>query len=130
MLLPYLSDEELAAIEQSIREFKGHGTTLESALGALILGNKFGWRALKMCHSPATLNKYEKILGISYNKICPEKTELSKRSFGLVAAEKLKAFWSVATGKQQIKNKADFGRPDDVESQITAQITKKGATNE
>ncbi len=127
MLLPDLSDEEIATIEKSIKDFRGISTTLESALGALIIGNKMGWRVLKMCHSPATLKKYEKILGISYEELCPERTELSKKNFGLVAADKLKSFWAVATGKKPIKNKSDLGQPEEVESQINKVISKGGA---
>lgn len=128
MLLPELTDEQIETIEKSIKDFRGIATTLESALGALIIGHQLGWRVLKMCHSSATLKKYEKVLGIKYADVCPEKTELSKKNFGVVAADKLKAFWAVATGKKPIKNKADLGKPEEVEQQIDIEI-KKGSTN-
>jgi len=124
MLLPELSDEQVATLEKSIKEFRGISTTLESALGALIIGNKLGWRVLKMCHSSATLKKYEKILGIKYEDICPERTELSRKNFGIVAADKLKAFWAVATGKRSIKNRADLSSPEEVEKQVDSEINK------
>ena len=129
MLLPELTDEQLATIETSIKDFRGLASTLESALGALIIGHKLGWRVLKMCHSSATLKKYEKVLGIKYEEVCPERTDLSKKNYGVVAADKLKAFWAVATGKKPIKNRADLGTPKDVEQQIDNEI-KKVASNE
>jgi hypothetical protein len=58
-----LSEEQEQILLQNIKEFRGVGTTLESALGALIMGQYFGWRVLKILHNPLTYRRYEKILG-------------------------------------------------------------------
>ena len=92
-------------IIKSMSEYRGLGTTLESAVGALVIGQHFGWRVLKMFHNPSTYNKYEQILGVSFKEVCPERTEFSKKSVGVKAADKLKSFWAVARGKKQIANK-------------------------
>ena len=39
-----LSEEQEQILLKNIKEFRGVGTTLESALGALIMGQYFGWR--------------------------------------------------------------------------------------
>ena len=49
-----LSEEQEQIILKNIKEFRGVGTTLESALGALIMGQYFGWRVLKILHNPLT----------------------------------------------------------------------------
>ena len=48
-------DEELAIkLEQAVKNFQGNATTLESAIGAIFIGQCFGWRMLKMIHNPST----------------------------------------------------------------------------
>ena len=88
-----------------LANYKGHCGALESALGALILGRHYGWRVLRMAHSPATYTKYEKILGVEFKEICPETTELSYRATGMKIAKKLNAFWDVVMGRKKVENK-------------------------
>ncbi len=46
---------------------------MESAIGALITGQLFGFRVLELVHSRRTLIKYAKLLGIrSYKDYCPK----------------------------------------------------------
>ncbi len=49
-----LDEKTEQKILQQLNEFSGIGTTMESALGALIMGQYFGWRVLKLLHKPAT----------------------------------------------------------------------------
>jgi len=95
-------------IEENIKEFHGDPTTLESAVGALIVGQYYGWRVLKMLHSPATYLKYEKILGIKFADHMRERTEQSTKCRGIRIADKLNSFWSVVRGKHKIPNKGYF----------------------
>lgn len=74
-----LDEETEQSILQHMKEFRGVGTTLESALGALVLGQFFGWRVLKILHNPATYRKYEKVLGIEFKAVCPEITEFGQK---------------------------------------------------
>ncbi|MDO9310276.1 MAG: hypothetical protein Q7T85_01130, partial [Nitrosomonas sp.] len=98
-----LSEEDEQTILQHMKEFRGVGTTLESALGALILGQYFGWRVLKLLHNPATYRIYEKVLGIEFKNVCPEITELGrKKSIGYAITEKLGSFWAVVMGKRKV----------------------------
>jgi hypothetical protein len=101
-----LNEEQIATVESKIIDFRGRANVLESALGALIVGQKFGWRLTKMVHSPATVKKYEKILGLKFQDVCPERTQQSERSVGLNMAKKLQSFWAVALGKKDVPNKS------------------------
>ncbi|WP_298610824.1 hypothetical protein [uncultured Thiothrix sp.] len=105
--------EEL--ILQKMREFKGIATTLESALGALIVGQYFGWRVLKLLHTPATYRHYEKVLGIKFQDVCPEITEMGKKkSIGYAITEKLGSFWAVIMGRKKVPNKGNLDDEDEV----------------
>lgn len=105
--------EEL--ILQKMREFKGIATTLESALGALVVGQYFGWRVLKLLHTPATYRRYEKVLGIRFQDVCPEITEMGKKkSIGYAITEKLGSFWAVIMGRKKVPNKGNLDDEDEV----------------
>lgn len=94
-----------AIVAESIARFTGQATTLESALGALIVGQHYGWRVLKMLHNPSTYRKYEKILGIRFEDVCHERTQLTRKSVGMQIADKLQSFWAVARGKKRVPDK-------------------------
>lgn len=99
-------DEELKEhLEKAIKDFRGSATTLESALGAVLIGQTFGWRMLKMIHNPSTYSKYEKILGIKFRDYCKEETKNTQRNVGMKAAVKLKAFWEIVRGTLHVKDK-------------------------
>ena len=80
-------------------------TTMESAIGAVVIGQHLGWRGLKMVHNPSTYNKYEKLIGVKFKDICPEETKYSKRLLGIAIAKKIGAFWDIVMGRRNIKNK-------------------------
>lgn len=97
-----LSEKDQATLQKKIKTFKGQFDVLESALGALVVGQFYGWRVLRMCHSSRSWNKYEKVLGLKFQKVCPEYTDISERNLGIKIANKLGAFWKVAQGKVDI----------------------------
>ena len=114
-----LDEETEQLIIKSIKDYRGVGTTLESALGSLIIGQHFGWRVLKMLHNPATYKKYEKILGIEYKDVCLEITDMGKKkSIGYAISEKLGSFWAIITGKEKIPDKGVIESPEKVESRL------------
>ena len=49
-------------IDIAIKEFAGDFTTLESAIGAFLVGQKLGWKVLYLVHDRRTLKKFEAIL--------------------------------------------------------------------
>lgn len=81
---------------ERIRNFKGLGTTLESAVGAYVVGSVYGWRVVFMMHNQKTVAKYNRILGFKIQDVCPEYTEFSDRFFAIRVAKRAKAFWKVA----------------------------------
>lgn len=93
-------------IKNASSDFKGQLPTLESAIGALYVGQIYGWRVLRIAHGSTSYNKYEDILKIKFNEICPEIGVLGRRSWGLRLAEKMESFWKVATGKVKTKGKS------------------------
>lgn len=118
-----LDDETEQRILQSMKEFRGVGTTLESALGALVLGQFFGWRVLKILHNPATYRKYEKVLGIEFKNLCPEITEYGqKKSIGYAITEKLGSFWAVVMGKRKVADKGLIDNQAEVEKHVAKHI--------
>lgn len=100
-----LDEETKEQLEKAVKEFQGNGTTLESALGAVLFGRAFGWRVLKMMHNPSTLRKYEKILGIKYRDICKEETKLTQKNVGMKIVATAKNFWEVVRGTHPVKDK-------------------------
>ncbi|PTN10774.1 hypothetical protein [Nitrosomonas aestuarii] len=120
-----LNEEDEQIILHQMREFRGIGTTLESALGALILGQYFGWRVLKLLHNPATYRRYEKALGIEFKKVCPEITEMGKKkSIGYAITEKLGSFWAVVMGKRKVPEKGMIANKEEVNKAVD-QIDKE-----
>ncbi|WP_292995918.1 hypothetical protein [Nitrosomonas sp.] len=118
-----LSEEDEQTILQHMKEFRGVGTTLESALGALILGQYFGWRVLKLLHNPATYRIYEKVLGIEFKNVCPEITELGrKKSIGYAITEKLGSFWAVVMGKRKVADKGKIDNQSEVERHVADHV--------
>jgi hypothetical protein len=111
-----LDDEKEQIILQKMKDFQGIGTTLESALGALVMGQYFGWRVLKLLHNPATYRRYEKALGVDFKDVCPEITNLGKeKSIGYAITEKLGSFWAVIMGRKKVPAKGNFASAEEVE---------------
>jgi hypothetical protein len=118
-----LDDATEQRILQNMKEFRGIGTTLESALGALIIGQFFGWRVLKLMHNPATYRKYEKVLGIEFKEVCKEITEFGeKKSIGYAITKKLGSFWAVVMGKRKVADKGLIADQAEVEKQVAKHI--------
>lgn len=126
-----LDDETEQRILQNMKEFRGVGTTLESALGALVLGQFFGWRVLKILHNPATYRKYEKVLGIEFKNLCPEITEYGqKKSIGYAITEKLGSFWAVVMGKRKVAEKGLIDNQAEVEKHVAKHIAGNDEENQ
>lgn len=120
-----LDEETEQIILQQLKDFRGIGTTMESALGALIMGQYFGWRVLKLMHNPATYRRYEKILGIEFKDVCQPITELGKKkSVGYAITEKLGSFWAVIMGKRKVPEKGLIESQEEVERHV-AELDKE-----
>ncbi|MGY6214257.1 hypothetical protein ACW73L_03755 [Methylolobus aquaticus] len=113
-------------ILQHMDDFKGLGTTLESALGALVIGQYFGWRVLKLVHNPATYRQYEKVLGIEFKDVCEPITPAGERkSVGYAITKALKSFWAVIMGKHKVPEKGRLSDEQEIQRHL-AELDKEG----
>jgi hypothetical protein len=94
-----LSDEEMLKILQDAwEEYKGDCSVLMSAMGALVLGREVGWQGIRVTMSAATFRKYEKILGVRFRDVLPDRTKNSRRIRGIRIADGLGKFWQSLSG--------------------------------
>lgn len=108
MMFKFLTDEQNQVLIDSIESYRGHVSTIETAIGAIVVGQKYGWRVLRMVHSANTMKKYEKAIGLKYEDICPESTEHSKRNIGFRFAQTIGKYWDVVMGRQKVDRKAEI----------------------
>lgn len=91
---------EIEAITRRVSlDFKGQLPVLENAIGAMYVGQLFGWKVLRIIHGSNTYSKYERMLGVKFKDICPERGPLAEKCVGLRIADAAGGFWKVATGK-------------------------------
>lgn len=90
-------------------KFRGSGHHLEAALGAYTIGQLYGWRVVYLLHAQHTLRRYEKILGGRFDALCPERTELSRKSVGLAVVDRIGSFWRVAKGSTYAGDRQQIG---------------------
>ena len=97
--------EILSIADRAIRRRPGVSKDLreiEAAIGALFVGQLFGWRVLEITHSYRTRLKYCKILGIdSFRDHCPVEGPETDRHKLLRAAKKVKNFWAAVRGENR-----------------------------
>ncbi|OWT66404.1 hypothetical protein [Candidimonas nitroreducens] len=96
-----MSDEELLRlVDRIVDQYGGKLDELESAVGMLMLGRYYGWRVLLLVHSPNTIRKYQKILGLkSLKDVLPEVGVLAHRSDAWRLVEGTQNFWKVVRGQ-------------------------------
>lgn len=96
-----LSDEELLRlVDRVVDQYDGNLDELESAVGMLMLGRYYGWRVLLLVHSPNTVRKYQKILGLKTLKdVLPEVGILAHRSDAWRLVDGTRNFWKAVRGQ-------------------------------
>ncbi|MFT4172328.1 MAG: hypothetical protein QM639_07195 [Rhodocyclaceae bacterium] len=96
-----MNDQEiLKLIDQAIGDFTGNLNDLGSAIGMLMLGRRYGWRVVLLIHSPSTVRKYLKILGLrNLRDVLPEVGELAHRSNAWKLVDGTANFWKVVRGQ-------------------------------
>lgn len=99
-------------IPQTVAEralsYTGPGRQLEAALGALVVGQLYGRRALLMLHGSRIIRRHERILGVSFKDACPHETSETSRLYGIRLADKLGGFWKVAHGEAAGRERFEF----------------------
>lgn len=92
-------------IDSLMESFKGDIVDLTHAIGAVMVGRKYGWRVLRIIISSPSYTKYQRILGLEFKKVLPETTEFSKKSVGYNLVVKLGKFWETVRGQFSIDAK-------------------------
>ena len=82
-----------AIIKNASENYEGDMDILESAIGALLVAQFYGWRVIRVIHSGATYARYERVLGIKFNELCPARTPLSRRNNGFRWTEDFGNYW-------------------------------------
>lgn len=72
---------------------------MESAIGALFVGQKYGLRILRIIHSSSTLRLYEKFLGISFEEVLPQHGYYIDRSYAWSIVSVSKKYWDLVARK-------------------------------
>ncbi|ARN19957.1 hypothetical protein [Piscinibacter gummiphilus] len=90
----------LHLVDEAIDRFDGNLNDLGSAIGMLMLARRYGWRVVLLIHSPGTVRKYLKILGLpNLREVVPEVGELAQRSKAWRLIEGTSSFWKVVRGQ-------------------------------
>ena len=90
----------MAIINRAVDKFHGDSSQLESAIGALILGQHVGWKVMMLIHSRSTLKNYSKILDVpDIRKLMPITGPMSHRSVAWKVVEGTKNFWKAVRGE-------------------------------
>jgi len=104
--LPSPTSEEalqlMVIADRAMLKFRGQGDELESALGMLFVGRRYGWKVLYLVHSKRTVAKYEAILGIDVREFFPETGPLTPRSMGFRVSEVIGNFWKAVSGEVKV----------------------------
>ena len=58
---------------KAISNFHGNGRVLESALGALMVGQFIGWRPLLLMHGGSAIKRYQTILELIFSRYFQKK---------------------------------------------------------
>jgi len=97
-----MNDQELlGVVDRAVDDFAGNLDDLESAVGMLMLGRHYGWRVMLLIHSPTTVRKYLKILGLkSLRGVLPEVGVLAHRSSAWKLVDNTTDFWRAVRGQQ------------------------------
>ncbi|HRX01467.1 MAG TPA: hypothetical protein P5280_18385 [Cyclobacteriaceae bacterium] len=99
-----------AHIEHVISGYRGDATTLGNAIGALVLGRYVGWRVVRVVYSNSTYTKYQKILGIQFKDVLPERSRYSYKSLGLFILDKAGKFWDFVRSSSHVPDLANGRR--------------------
>ncbi|MEC5399536.1 hypothetical protein [Uliginosibacterium sp. H1] len=96
-----MNDQELLElVDRAVDQFNGNLNDLGSAIGMVMIGRRYGWRVVLLIHSPTTIRKYVKILGLkNLRDVLPEVGELAERSNAWKLVDGTANFWKVVRGQ-------------------------------
>jgi hypothetical protein len=108
------SDEKIMAIvRKAMEDYRGDASILEGAIGALLWGRHVGWQGIRLMHAFYTIQRYERILGVKFRDVLPERTDKSRRMNGVRLADAFERFWqAVSSGTITTRKAAIVGEAE------------------
>jgi len=95
-----MTDKRLVEmIDKAIGRFHGDSRTLSNAIGYLMLGRRFGWRAVFLMYDKKSIKSYEQLLGFDSRELFPEAGDLADKSVAYCAVQKVTNFWKAVKGE-------------------------------
>lgn len=85
-------------ITAAIASYKGDARVLESAIGALMVGQRVGRKPLLLIHGGSAIRRYQDILQVEFRDVMPDEGPLSHKSVGYKIAQKVGKFWASVGG--------------------------------
>lgn len=94
-----MTNEEIQqVVNDAVQNYTGDARVLESAIGALLVGLRVGWRPLHLIHRHKTMSCYQEILGMDFHKVMPEVGPMADKSLGWRLAKRAQNFWDAVRG--------------------------------
>lgn len=93
-----LSNDLNEIISNAITSYSGDGRVLESAIGALVVGQYVGRKPLLLMHGGSAIRKYQNILKVEFRDVMPDEGPLAHKSVGYKIAKKVGDFWASVGG--------------------------------
>lgn len=101
-----MKDSELIKhFDKAMEGFRGQAQTLESAIGAYVVGRRFGWKVLYLIHDKRTLKKFEAVLGLSFRNELQDYGDLAEKSVAFGLVQSVSNFWKAVSGEAKVKIK-------------------------
>ncbi len=99
-----MKDKELIPyFDKRIEGYKGQIHLLENAMGAYLVGRRFGWKNLYLMHDKRTIRKFEKILDVQFRDEFNEYSDLSHKSLAYKFVQNVSNFWKAVSGEIKVK---------------------------
>ena len=95
-------------IDIAIKNFRGDLTTLESAIGAFLVGLKMGWKVMYLVHDRRTIKKFEEILKVDFREVLPDEGVWAHKSVAWSAMKKITNFWKAVKGEISIPRRKEL----------------------
>jgi hypothetical protein len=92
-------DDYTKIVKNAIENFRGDLYQLETAIGMLAVGRRFGWRVMYLVHTRKTIGKLEKILDIKIRDVLEETSDRTERSLAWSLLKGVTNYWKAVKGE-------------------------------
>lgn len=103
--------ESLELIARATDNYEGDINILESAIGVFVMAHFTGHAPLRVAHSPVSMRRWGRILGIEWVEYFPEEGPLALRSRAYQAAVKLKVLKAAIHGEFSLRDRRTLTIP-------------------